>query len=215
MLMYKEGLVGPSAAEITQQMIMEGNDVVTVRIVGDAMRVNERREMNTFLHSRISAGVYEFLETREVQLNTVDDCINQISVWIEAKLRSTKAQGGVRSLQEAANPNGQGTGDEHLSATRNDGRIATQQSNTGYMSSYGQKGGGYKDYSTGKGDGGEAPPAGTPVCTTCRGSHPDVRGCPNGLAKHEPGFVNAAVLVMRGGARAHIRNNIQRSRHDR
>ena len=39
-----------------------------------------------------------------------------------------------------------------------------------------------------KGDGGKAPPAGTPVCTTCRGSHPDVRGCPNGLAKQEPGF---------------------------
>ena len=66
MLMYKEGLVGPSAYEIAQQMLQEGNDEATIRIVSNAMAVNERREMNTFLHTRVSAGLYEFLKTREV-----------------------------------------------------------------------------------------------------------------------------------------------------
>ena len=62
-LLYRERLVGPSADFVEGQMTAAGVDLLMVSSVVHQLRSNERRDMNRFLETRISGGIYSLIKS--------------------------------------------------------------------------------------------------------------------------------------------------------
>ena len=205
-LLYRENLVPLSLTDVLEN-VSRGN--ISRDLAGPIVtdyEKREAREMQNFLNQRISNSIRIFILSRETQPRSIDDCIKLIEQWIVANEHSNKEPKGIKVIDgiPVAVVDGhimrvQVDPEFDLDAASNDYDQENQQDVDGQISKFGKgRGAGHSASKTNTGrqnpKGGApavaAPPPGTPQCPTCKGYHPDIRTCPNTLARQDNTFVS-------------------------
>ena len=91
-LKYKTGLLQDRmlTQAMLDQMQRHGNSPA---LIGEAARlysITDRRELDRFLYERLVPELYKHLKLRPAPPATVDECIEQLQIWIASHSRSAR-----------------------------------------------------------------------------------------------------------------------------
>ena len=205
----------PQGGAIMRAMAAEGTSPELQAAVRASLAVNEHRDVNEFLEHRVTPSVYAFIvqQTGGQQVQNLDHAMGLVNLYIETHRRSPG--GRVNAMHGEAQSSNQGAYDNRgtqeappafptTSVPADEGgfisaaiqqerdRIAamSNQANAAQMAGRGGGAGG-KGQPGAKGPKGPGKPK-TPVCNSgprcpdCGCHHPDVKKCPNDLARSDP-----------------------------
>ena len=207
-----------TAEQNYQELLGKGCSDDLARRCCEPQLIQEKREMNTFLEQRVSKSIYQWIRAKDPtaeKCQNVDMCIAAIESWIDVHARdrdTTNRSGGIRTFQlsdssgeglpgvlpydeEQSSERASRPTDHEVPGDKEAGSInAFQQGNSGYMGSSsghrpGSKGSGRPQGPGSRSSTGSGPGKGSgPVCPTCKGHHPELRNCPNGIARQDASF---------------------------